>query len=366
MPAFLNIVFVFVSIAPICIGCQKTTVPGDQSDVPADHSNASTVSPKEAKSWLETGLPELSEEVADAPLKLFNAKIEHNEFEQELLAVSYERPKVVQTMAAQVTLVLLPITGGRHEVYVPNGILIQPQSEGMINGITDQLLNHRGYVSSGIRAYLEMRAATINGPGQRPIRVSEVCWIGSNEQLASAVKQYPSGPSIDTGEQRTALKPVPTGQLFKGTPLWMKCGDRWTRGYAIADTDGEAVQLLLFLVRRDHPYMPWELKAARSDLRIEDSALREFSQDPHSFQDLADSVDSRLSRMGAPKKLQHVQVNNLPVDTPVLDFWNGMLDPCRVVGETKDGVTPIKRVGLDNAEMSKPTKDLFLDPLATP
>lgn len=346
-------------------GCQPAPAPGSGSSSAGNPTSVTTISPQDAKGWLESGLPPISEEIADAPVKLFNAQIQQNEFGQELVSVSYERPKVVRTMAAQLTLVLLPATGGRQELYVPNGLLIQPQSEGKIGGITDQLLNHRGRVSAGIRAYLEMRAATMNGTGQRPIRVSEVCWIGDAQQLSDATKRTDSGTATQNVPQ-VQLKPVPKGTLFSGTPLWVKCGDRWARGQVLADAEGEAVRLFIFLVRRDNPYLPWELSVLRSELRMEEAAVSEYTRDPKSFQDMADSLDSKLSRIGAPKKLQHVNPSELALNTPVLDFWNGMLDPCRVIGPTENGITPIKRVGLDNAEMSKPTKGLFFDPLASP
>jgi hypothetical protein len=46
----------------------------------------------------------------------------------------------------------------------------------------------------------------------------------------------------------------------------------------------------------------------------------------------------------------------------VLDFWNGMLDPCKATGPAQDGTVPLQRVGLDNAKMVKPAAGLFLDP----
>lgn len=349
-------------------GCGKATQV-DPSDASASTS-ASSSEPKaalpsqeEIEHWLTAGVPPLADEIADAPVKLLEPTLEQNEFGQEILSVRYDRPKVVRTMASELTLVLLPTSGGRADVYVAPGMLVQPQSSGKITGITAGLLDYRGHLRSGMRAYLEMRAATIGGPAPQAQRVSEVIWLGSNDQLAAAIqKGSPAEVSPKAAVPEPALQPAPSGKIAKGTPLWMRCGDRWAQGHALEDSDGDKVRLLMYLVRRDKPYQPWVVDLPRSQLRIEKEAVSEFQRDPNAFHDLADADQSKLSRHGVPNKLEPVDPNHLPEGTAVLDFWNGMLDPCRTTGDVKDGAVPIQRVGLDNAQMVKSAKELYLDP----
>ena len=132
------------------------------------------------------------------------------------------------------------------------------------------------------------------------------------------------------------------------------------------DGNGDHLRLLIYLVRRDKPYLPWVVNLARPDLRIEQEAVVEFQRDPNSFRDLAEANDAKLSRHGVPNKLEPVDAHNLEVGTAVLDFWNGMLDPCRTTGPVKDDAVPIQRVGLDNAQMVKSAKGLFVDPFGNP
>lgn len=359
---------VYLLCSSLLCGCLKPTDSTAKSTHTESDPSASplvpAVSPAASEQWLQTDLPPLADEIAAQPVRLFNGKIEANDYGQELLTVSYDRPQVVRTMAANVTLVLLPAEGGRVDVYVPNGLLIQPQSEGRITGITEHLLNHRGRLCSGLRAYLEMRAATISGPAQRPVRVSEVFWMGSDSQLVTAMQAgSPPNPSNAPDALQPKLTAAPAGPIEKGTPLWMRCGDRWVRGNVIARSESDQVPLLIYLVRRDNPYMPWEAVLPRSELRIEREALKELEADKNSFQDLADAIDTRISRLGVPKKLQPAVAQNLRKGSQVLAFWNGMLDPCRVIDEPTDGAVRLQRIGLDNAEMTKPTNELFLDPL---
>lgn len=350
------------------VGCGKATQ-SDTSGVSASTSassserNAALPSHEETERWLTTGVPPLADEIADAPVKLLEPVLEQNEFGQEILSVRYDRPKVVRTMASDLTLVLLPTSGGRADVYVAPGMLVQPQSSGKITGITERLLDYRGHLRSGMRAYLEMRAATIGGPAPQAQRVSEVIWLGSNDQLAAAIqKGSPAEVSPKAGVPEPSLQPAPSGKIAKGTPLWMRCGDRWAQGHALEDSDGAKVRLLMYLVRRDKPYQPWVADLPRSELRIEKEVLSELQRDPNAFHDLADADQSKLSRQGVPNKLEPVDPNHLPEGTAVLDFWNGMLDPCRTTGGVKDGAVPIQRVGLDNAQMFKSAKELYLDP----
>ncbi len=340
--------------------------PGPGNADAAQQSADAAVPPEQAATWLTVDVPPIVEGQMSPPIKLSDPQLTANEFGQEMLSVNYERPAVVRTLAADASLVLLPASGGRATVYVNPGILVQPQNAGKLTGITQNLLDHRGRIHGGMRVYLETHAASINGRG-KPERASDVIWLGADEQLAAAVRQGPPPKVADgAGIAEPPLKPVPEGRIDKGTPLWMRCGDRWTRGNALEDSEKDQVRLLIYLVRRDKPFMPWAGDFKRDDLRIEQAALGEFRRDPKSFRDLADANDRKLARQGVPNKLEPVDPANLKVGTPVLDFWNGMLDGCRTTGEVKDGNVPIQRVGLDNAKMTKPAAGLFLDPFGKP
>jgi hypothetical protein len=361
-------------------GCDEPPSPAGRHDAGASNQSAPAASTgtasavseppaaapsdEQVATWLAGDLPPLVDGAAAPPVKLSAPKIEPNEFGQEILTAEYERPAVVRTVAADLELVLLSGTGGRESVYVNPGLLIQPQNAGQIHGITQNLIDYRGRLRSGMRAYLEMRPAAVNPAAAKPARVSNVVWLGTEEQLLGAMKQGQPPPAKKTATSEPALHEIPAGKIEKGTPLWMRCGDRWARGYALEDADGERIKLLIYLVRRDKPYLPWVADLPRQDLRIEQEALREFKHDPHSFHDLADANDAKLSRHGSPNRLEHVDAANLPVGTAVLEFWNGMLDPCRTTAPIKDGSIAIQRVGLDNAQMTKPAADLFLDPFA--
>ena len=362
----------FLVALAVC-GCSRSPnsgpsgTPSPSRVYPAASPVTSRPSQEQIAAWLTTDLPPIVESISGSPTKLSEPNLALNEFGQEILTVTYERPAVVRTMASDVNLVLLPASGGRFNVSVNAGTLIQPQNGGKLHGITQNLLDYRGGFRSGMRAYLEMRAATMNMTAGKAERVSDVIWFGSEEQLFDAVRRGPP-PSVaaNAGIPEPVLQPVPSGRISKGTPLWMRCGDRWARGNTLEDENGDRLRLLIYLVRRDKPYLPWVVNLARPDLRIEQQAVVEFQRDPNSFRDLAEANDAKLSRHGAPNKLEPVDALKLEIGTAVLDFWNGMLDPCRTTGPVKDDAVAIQRVGLDNAQMVKSTKGLFVDPFGNP
>jgi hypothetical protein len=110
--------------------------------------------------------------------------------------------------------------------------------------------------------------------------------------------------------------------------------------------------------------MPWTVELPRTELRIESDALADLQRNPAGFAEIAANNDMKLSRHGMPNKLVPVNPGSVKAGTAVLDFWNGMLDPCKATGPVQDGAVPIQRVGLDNAKMVKLAAGLFLDPFA--
>lgn len=335
-------------------GCGASGPPG---------KDGAPLSPKQAEAWLNSDIPPLAEEIATSPIKLSAPELIANEFGQETVSVAYKRPLVVRTMAAEVNLVLLPANGGQARVYAPPGTLVQPVDSGTIRGITEGLLDYRGKINHGIRAYLEMKPATMNMSAGKASRVSDVIWFGTQEQLAEAARKGPP-PSVASGTGLTtpALQTVPSGEIPKGTPLTMRCGDRWSRGFAAEASSGDRVKLLVYLVRRDKPYMPWTVELPRTELRMEPDALADLQKNPAGFAEFATNNDMKLAQHGVPNKLVPVSPGSVKAGTAVLDFWNGMLDPCKATGPAQDGAVPLQRVGLDNAKMVKPAAGLFLDP----
>ena len=191
--------------------------------------------------------------------------------------------------------------GGRAGLFMNPGILVQPQNGGQLHGISQNLLDHRGRLRSGMRVYLEMRAATINATGNRPKCVSNVIWFGREDQLVETVRKgLPPKAAENVTIPEPALQPIPSSRITKGTPVWMQCGDRWTRGNALEDSNADQIRVLIYLVRRDKPYLPWVVNVPRQKLRIEQEALIEFQRDPESFRDLAETNDLKLSRMVCP------------------------------------------------------------------
>jgi len=348
-------------VALAVCGCGGQSGPAAGS--PASASGGSAPSQQQVGAWLTSDLPPLADEIATAPIKLSEPQLVANEFGQEMLSVAYLRAAIVRTLASELNLVLLPAGDGRSSVFAQPATLIQPQGSGTLRGITEGLLDYRGRIRNGMRAYLEMRPATMNMTAGKLRRVSDVVWFGTREQLVDAVSKGPP-PSVATGTgvSLPALQSVPSGPLPQGAPLSMRCGDRWSRGYALEPVAGDRVRLLVYLVRRDKPYMPWTVELPRSELRMEQDALADFRRDPNSFADLAAANDAKLARHGIPNKLVPVDTGSVKNGAAVLDFWNGMLDPCRTTGPVQDGSVPIQRVGLDNAKMVKSVKGLFVDP----
>ncbi len=352
-------------VALVVCGCGGP--PGPAAGGPASALGGSAPSQQQVDAWLMSDLPPLADEIATAPIKLSEPQVVANEFGQEMLSVAYQRPAVVRTLASELNLVLLPAGGGRSSVFAQPGTLIQPQESGTLAESRRDCWTTADGFATACRAYLEMRPATMNLIAGKPQRVSDVVWFGTREQLVDAVRKGPP-PSVATGTgvSLPALQSVPSGPLPQGAPLSMRCGDRWSRGYALAPVVGDRVRLLVYLVRRDKPYMPWTVELPRSELRMEQDALADFQRDPNSFADLAAANDAKLARHGVPNKLVPVDAGSVKNGAAVLDFWNGMLDPCRTTGPVQDGAVSIQRVGLDNAKMVKSVKGLFVDPFGGP
>src|SRR5205807_2410684 len=131
--------------------------------------------------WLSSDVPPLAEGSAKPQVKLLNPQSTTNDFGQEMFSAKYERAAVVRALASDLSVVLLPATGGRAAVPVNPGILIQPQNAGDLFGILQHTLDHRGRLRSGMRVYLEMHAASINAGGKKAERVSDVVWLGSDK-----------------------------------------------------------------------------------------------------------------------------------------------------------------------------------------
>src|SRR5689334_12886936 len=103
--------------------------------------------------WLAKYLPPKYE--GGAPFTIKKIDISRNHVDQEIVRAEYERtPEVIRTLAKEIKLVILPVGGGRYEAWADAGIAISPRQSGTINGITDSLIDYRGKIPGGARAYI--------------------------------------------------------------------------------------------------------------------------------------------------------------------------------------------------------------------
>ena len=108
--------------------------------------------------WLAKYLPPQFE--GGTPFTIKQVEISRNHVDQEIIKAEYERtPAVIRTLAKEIKLVILPVGGGRYEAWSDPGIAISPRQSRTINGITDSLLDYRGKIPDGARAYIEMTLA---------------------------------------------------------------------------------------------------------------------------------------------------------------------------------------------------------------
>jgi hypothetical protein len=315
------------------------------------------------QAWLDSGLPPMIDAEQPAPFELASVVFSTNHVDQQLLKADSRRLRAVRTLPDRVTLVILPFGGGRYDVYWDPGIVNGPAASGTISGVVDNLLDYRGEIPGGARAYLEMVPSS---PIERkpPVRLSPGFWIGTDEVLASAMRSAPPVATDATdNDPSPATVPVPADVMLpEGTPIRFLAADQWRRATVWKTAKpGEPVTLLAYLARPGGLFRPWELDVDWRDTRIESAALEELRMDSHYFDERFNTYRQRVASSDAPLRLEPAA--GRPVaGQRLLAFWGGGLDPVEVVSVVQEDVVRVRRTGLDRAEMDKQLASLYIDP----
>lgn len=182
--------------------------------------------------WLTSGLPPLIDPNKAAPFEITKLTLTRNHVDQEIMRAECRRSWLVRVLPVEVKLVILPSAGGRYAFYAPERMVQSPQPTTVFTAVGDYLLNFRGEIPGGARAYLEMRSGISFREKNPPARISRVFWIGTEEQLATAMKKGPP-PSMRSGKS-TSPETVPLPEavtLPLGTPvrLWANGRTRYAR-----------------------------------------------------------------------------------------------------------------------------------------
>ncbi len=108
--------------------------------------------------WATKALPPKYE--GKTPFTIEKIDISRNHVDQELVSAEFVRtPEIIRVLPKEMKLVILPVGGGRFDLGTHPGIAASPQQSGAIHSITDMLIDYRGKIPGGARAYIEMTAA---------------------------------------------------------------------------------------------------------------------------------------------------------------------------------------------------------------
>jgi hypothetical protein len=253
--------------------------------------------------WLEKYLPPKFE--GGTPFTIKKVEVSRNHVDQEIIRVEYERmPEVIRSLAKEMKLVILPARGGRHVARADASIGISPRQSGSIGGITDSLLDYRGKIRGGARAYLEMTLANAIKK-QDPVRVSNVFWMGSQEELQAAQKKDPPDPGNKELSAISLSGLADDADVPAGMPVRWAAGTHWYQGTVMEKgTVGKPLKLAVYLARPGGLYLPWYVSANRSDVKIETVALEAAKTDMAFFNDRLRAVKGRIGKGDAPFTLK--------------------------------------------------------------
>lgn len=255
--------------------------------------------------WLAEFVPPQFSE--GAPFTIKKVDVSRNHVDQEIVKAEYERkPEVIRTLAKEIKLVILPVGGGRFEAWADPGIAVSPRQSGTINGITDGLLDYRGKIPGGARAYLEMTAANAIKK-QEPVRISSVFWIGSQAELQTAQQKKPADPS-NKELHAVELKAVADDlALPAGMPARFAGGTHWFNATVLEKSAaGKPLKLVVYLARPGGLYLPWYVTANREDVKVEAAALAAAKSDASWFADHLREIKARIAQASAPHTLKSV------------------------------------------------------------
>jgi hypothetical protein len=309
--------------------------------------------------WLAKYVPPTFE--GGTPFTIKKVDVSRNHVDQEIVKAEYERtPQVIRTLAKEIKLVILPVGGGRHEAWADPGIAISPRQSGTINGITDALLDYRGKIPGGARAYVEMTVANV-AKKQDPVRVSNVFWIGSQEELKAAQKKDPADPA-DKELHAVALKTVGDSDVVPaGLPVRWAGGTHWFKGTVMEKSAaGQPLKLIVYLARPGGLYLPWSVTAKRGDVKVETAALAAAQKDTTPFDDNLRAVKGRLAQGNAPHALKAVGDKVVKGDRVVWFGFHGLMG-----GEALEDAAAGRVKVRDTRFMQESTVEvaqLFVDP----
>jgi len=321
---------------------------------------------KNTQVWLELGLPPLIDPAKEPPHEITGVKFERNHCDQEILTAECRRVWQITTIPDEVKLVILPSRGGRSAHYAPRGMTMGPQKSERFGAITESLLNYRGEIPGGARAYLEMRRATPNDR-PAPVRISKVYWIGTSDQLAAAVKKGPP-PTLEPGQSpNVEMVNLPANTALPiGTPIQFQIGGRWTPAmvYEAAGTTGDLI-VQVFLARPGGLYKPWIADADRSAVRIEPDVLQAIRENAGQFAERLRSRQQQLTSMnlGAPQRLKAATAETISVGQGLLMFSLGNITALQAAGAAENGVVTV-RSPKGGKESRVELINLYLDPEA--
>lgn len=317
----------------------------------------------DSNAWLETDLPPLIEPGKEPPVEITSIKLSHNHCDQELLDVECRRTGQITTIPEEVKLVILPSRGGRYPVTAPRGMFIGPGRSERFGGISNRLLNYRGEIPGGARAYMEMRKASpIDNPP--PVRISKVYWIGTTDQLTQAMKSPP--PKVEPGQSpnvETVELPANIA-LPLGTPLQFQIGGGWSPA-KVAEETGTTGDLIVqvFLARPGGLYKPWIADADRRFVRIETDALKAVQENPNQFAVTLRNQQQLVSSMklGPAQRLKAATPQTVVAGQRLLTFSLGNLTSLEATGPAEDGVVPVRNPK-GGQESRVELANLYIDP----
>jgi hypothetical protein len=314
-------------------------------------------------SWLEAGLPPLGE----ARFEVAEIAITRNHVEQEILRATVRRAQasIVGNPAQELRFVMLPAHGGRNAIGLGRSLLISPRREESFNSVVGGMLDYRGKVAPGVRVYLELRpSGRLPGATTAPQRVSKVYWLGTDEQLAAAVKAGPP-PKVESGDKvKSRTVPVPASlALPKGMFLKALLGGQ-TRPVTVWEDAGpnQPVVGLIYLARPGKLYLPWIATLDRESLNAEPEALDELKSNPGFFSQRYQEVNARVLRGKAPPKLLESAIDKkIVVGQKLLAFALGGLDSVEVLEPVSNGTVKVSGGRLRKSS-ELPLAAVYLDP----
>ena len=310
------------------------------------------------KQWLETDLPILAKPDSPAPFEILNFRYETNFAEQQFLKADYRRRSLITTLAGEVKLVVLPIHGGR---YADRSATISPRSSGTVYSIPDHLFDYQGKIPGGARVYFEMRAVSPFNVSPA-VRISEVYWSGSEEQLRKAMKKVP--PKVLKGQSAsppTVLLPDGT-KLPEGTPVRFAVGSRWKPATVWqSDKKATAIKLMVHLGRPGQLFKPWFVETDRKDIRVEQGVLDALNTDNSAFAARFESRVRKLQGADVPNTLAIAEEGQISIGKRLIHFDYGSLATVEAVKVPKDGIVEVK--SLKTGKVSKKqVAHLYIDP----